>query len=652
MNKQRPFLALALSTLVLASGARADEDLTDFDLTTLMSMDVTVTSASRRAQAAHDAAAAVFVITREDIRRSTATTIPELLRQAPGLQVARIDSRSWAVSARGFNSRFANKLQVMIDGRSIYSPIFSGVFWDEQAVAIDNIERIEIVRGPGGALWGANAVNGVINIITRPADETLGGYAGAAAGSHGAESVAARYGVRSKLLGDVRVYGDHSGSDPLEATDTAWDRTIGGWRLDREFADGQLTFQGDYQESNTTPALLAGVVESVLPQDTRSGSVQAGWSRDLNAGRFDARTHYGWIDRAAPTDLDESALGFDVQFNAQRVGRHLLTAGVGVRRASDEQTEEATALSLTDRKVTYTNWSIYGQDEIHFRDDRLRIILGAKLEDSQFMGTALQPTLRGIWKPVESHVLWAAASRAVRTPSRFELHSNVAFASDQATPAELQVIGNEHLEPEELHSYELGWRWRPDKSFAVDLALYRNDYERLIWLEPGPTSFDPGPPPRVVAPFTYMNALGSRMHGAELTGEWRPRDAFELSAHAVWRDEDETDEHLGNRADLDNHDPKRSFMVRARLDLPRDIELDLAWRAVSELPGGNVNAYDALDLRLAWRTTPELELSLTVDNVFDHRHTEYLDQIATISGEQFGRSVFARISWRWNRPPE
>lgn len=648
MKKHRPLLALALAALTLASGAYAEENLTDLDLATLMSMDVTVTSASRRAQAAHDAAAAVFVITREDIRRSPARSIPDLLRQVPGVQVARIDSRSWAVTARGFNSRFANKLLVMVDGRSIYSPIFSGVFWEEQAVALDNIERIEIVRGPGGALWGANAMNGVINIITRSAQDTAGLHVDAGAGTSNAHEAALRFGAKAPALGDVRVHVGHSDSDPLSSSDSAWRRTIGGVRLDRKIGDGDLTLQAEYQQSAYhSDVQSTDVVEAILPLETDSGYISSSWSHPFDAARLDLCAHYGWIDRASPGDWDESALGFDGQLNSRRIGRHLLALGGGVRRAVDEQKDSASGLNLVNRQLSRTDWGLYAQDEIHFLEDQARLIVGLKLEHFEFTGFALQPTLRGIVKLSPAHTLWAAASRAVRTPSRFELDSSVSYVADPLSGLEVHIDGDRKIDPEVLRSYELGWRWRPDDAFMIDLALYRSSYEQLIRLAPQPMRFDPGAPPRGILALTYENAFGSEGYGAELVAEWRAHERVQFAAQATWRDVADMDGALGNLSGSGNGDPKRAFLLRARLDLLHEVDLDLTWRAVSELPNTAIDAYDALDLRLGWQAARQLELALTIENALNHRHVEHFDELAATEGERFERAIFASARWQW-----
>ena len=313
MSIQRPALLVFVPLLMIAAGASSQEqNLTDLDLATLMGMDVTVTSATKREQTSSDAAAAVYVITREDIRRSGATSLPEVLRMAPGVEVARISSRGWAVSARGFNGRFATKLLVLIDGRSIYTPLFSGVIWEENAVFLDEVERVEIVRGPGGAMWGINAVNGVVNIITRKAEDSSGLRARVGTGSIEERSAALSYGGSAPMLGDYRVYVDHNELEALEPNGAPLLRTQLGWRLDRGLADGSFTLQGGYNDSDFGDA--PGFPIASLPVTSEGGDVSARWDRKFAPGELELSSYYSWVDRGQPGDWDESAFGRH-QFN-------------------------------------------------------------------------------------------------------------------------------------------------------------------------------------------------------------------------------------------------------------------------------------------------------------------------------------------------
>lgn len=639
-------LLLLASSLLMASAAQADKDLTELDLATLMSMDVTVTSAAKRAQPSADAAAAVFVITRDDIRRSGATTLPEVLRLAPGLHVARIDARSWAITARGFNSRFANKLQVLVDGRSIYTSLFSGVVWEEQHVPLYTIERIEVVRGPGGALWGINAVNGVINIITRGAADSPALHVEVGSGSVDSEVGAVSHAGNFRSIGDYRVYAEHAHTDSYQPDGKPWTRTQAGWRLDRGAAGGQLTLQGNVLEDDFGD--IAGYADSNLPGTSQTGNVTAHWQRSVSAGAVEARTHYSWADRGLPGRWSESTAGLDLQLSANRVGRHLLTGGIELRHLQEEQSDPAARVRFSESKGTQNQWSIYAQDELYFFDERVRVIAGAKLEDFAFTGLAFQPTLRTLWHLSDTQTLWAAASRAVRTPSRMELFSNISALVPGEIPVHIAVLGDRNLNEEDMNAYELGFRWRPAPRLAIDASLYYNDYEGLISLEGLPPQFDPGPPPHVDSVFTYGNSLDAVVYGAEMTVEWAVTDWLNWQINGNWH----RAPRLPTPAELPLQiasDPKHSFGTRARMDLPHSLELDVSWRYVDSLGNYDIESYSSFDLRAAWHPLTRLELSLTLNNALNDQHVEFFDETANLPGARLGRSFFGRIVWHLGR---
>ncbi|WP_129645259.1 TonB-dependent receptor plug domain-containing protein [Peristeroidobacter agariperforans] len=644
--KARRLLALLISSLLTPCAAQAQEDLTDLDLATLMSMDVTVTSAAKRAQASADAAAAVFVITRDDIRRSGATSLPEVLRMAPGLQVARIDARSWAITARGFNSRFANKLQVLVDGRSIYTPLFSGVMWEEQTVPLYNIQRIEVMRGPGGALWGINAVNGVINIITRTAADSAGLRVQAGGGTVDSESGAMSYSDRIDALGDYRVYAEHAHTQSYLNGGEPWVRTQAGWRLDRAAAGGQLSFQGDVQQGDFGD--IDGYADSNLPGSSRTGNVTVNWQRDVTLGRIDAHTYYSWADRGMPGRWSEATAGLDLQLSANRIGRHLLTGGFGLRQLEEEQRDPATQVRFSKTRSTQDQWNIYAQDEINFFDDRLRVIAGAKLEDFTFTGLAFQPTLRALWRFSPTQTIWGAVSRAVRTPSRIELFSHVKVDVPRDVLVRFVLSGNEHLDAEKLNAYELGWRWRPNSVLALDASLYYNEYKDLISVIDVETAFVPGPPPRIDRLFAYTNAHDTTVYGVETSLEWAAADWLRWQLNGNWYRMTETP----SAAELllqAASDPSRSFGTRARIDLPYHTELDVSWRYVGSLSTYDIPSYTSFDLRAGWHVRENLELSLMVNNAFDDDHIEFYDETGGAMGARIGRSFFGRFVWRLGR---
>lgn len=640
MNIRRfGFLALVPMVTFCAGATPEVQDFTEFDLATLMGMDVTVTSVTKREQTSQDAAAAVYVITREDIRRSGATSLPEVLRLAPGLQVARLNNRAWAITARGFNNRFASKLLVMIDGRNIYTPQFSGVVWEEHAIALEDIERIEIVRGPGGALWGINAVNGVINVITRSAAQSQGIEASAGSGSDEQRSARFSFGGTADAVGHYQLHVSHADHQSFPVTG-GMSTTRAGVRVDRDLGIGELTLQGDYTRGEFGEPPLAA--ESSLALSSRGSNVSACWSANVESGRLEISSYYSDTERGVPNRWSERSFGIDTEYSTQRIGRHQFTAGVDYHFASDSLGQPTLALNLTDTEVSQHQWGVYAQDEVHFFDDAVRVVLGAKLEDLEYTGLAFQPTLRSIWRMNERHTVWAAASRAVRTPSRVELHSRMTtYDSQPMGSVVVGVNGSDRLRAEDLRAYELGWRWRPLQNISFDAAFYRHDYDHLIGMAGGEPVFDFFPVPALYVDLDFVNLPRARVDGAEAVIEWAATPWMRLEAQGNW-----IDTRVEGPPTVPQ-DPKESYALRAQFDLPRDVELDMSWRSVSRLSSVilTIPSYDALDMRVAWAITPRVEVSLSVSNVLDNRHSEFSQDLTLTPGVTLGRTAFARFVW-------
>lgn len=615
------------------------QDFTELDLATLMGMDVTVTSVAKREQTSADAAAAVYVITREDIRRSGATSLPEVLRLAPGLQVARLNARAWAITARGFNSRFASKLLVMIDGRSIYTPQFSGVVWEEHALAIEDIERIEVVRGPGGALWGINALNGVINVITRTAAQSRGLEASVGSGSDEQSSARLSFGGTTDSLGNYQLHASHVEQQSFPIT-RGMSTTRAGMRLDSELGIGALTLQGDYTRGEFgKPPLMA---ESSLALSSHGANLSAHWGAEIESGKLEISSYYSNTERGTPNRWSERSFGVDTQFSAQRIGRHQFTGGLDYRFARDRLGEPSLALDLADREVAQHQWGVYAQDEVHFNDDAVRVVLGGKLEDLDYTGLAFQPTLRTLWRMNERHTIWAAASRAVRTPSRIELHARMTtYDPSPQGLVVLRINGNESLRAEDLRAYEFGWRWRPLHHVSFDAAIYRHDYDHLIGGAAGEPVFEFYPVPALNIDVDYVNLQRARVDGAEAVIEWAATSWMRFEAQGNWIDTQLEGLPTGPE------DPEESYALRAQFDLPRDVELDLSWRSISAIEsfGLKIPSYDSLDVRAAWAMTPRLELSISVANVLDDRHSEFTQDLTLVPGVTLGRAAFARLVW-------
>jgi iron complex outermembrane receptor protein len=629
--------APALLGLWLAAGdaaAAIPSNLADLSLEELAS--IQVTSVSKRAEALADAPASVYVISADDIRRSGATTLPEALRLAPLLQVARIDARNYAISARGFNNPFSNKLLVMIDGRTIYSPLFSGVFWDAQDVVLEDIDRIEVISGAGGTLWGANAVNGVINIITRSAADTQGTLVDLGAGER-QKSAAVRYG--GKLAGGhYRIYGKHADQDDLRRESGApdhfgWRRDQAGFRADWGTARDTLTFQGDAYEGTlhqfgTRDIRIAGA--NLLGRMSRA----LGPDSDLRLQAYIDHT-----ERDQPLAYDDRLTTFDIEAqHAIRLGKaHNVVWGGGYRLGQDRIRNDV-AFAFLPESLDMRWANLFAQDEIELRPD-LKLTLGLKLENNSYTGTEKLPTARLAWKPAEGHLLWGSVSRAVRAPSRID--------RDLYTPANPRIVGGvpqylvgggPNFDSETVKAYEIGYRAQPRPTLWYSAVAFYDDYDRLRTL-----GLNPGGPGLI----TFQNQAEGEIHGVELTGGWQVLPAWRLTGGLVVQRQrlrlkpGAVD--MSGGTGLANNDANRYWTLRSSWDIDARRQLDLMLRHVGDLPRPEVPAYTSLDLRFGWRVTPDLELSLIGQNLLNASHVEFG---AAGTRVEYERGIFLKAVWQ------
>lgn len=601
-----------------ASAAAQPASLADLSLEELANLEVT--SVSRRPERLADAPASIFVITSDDIRRSGATSLPEALRLAPSLHVARVDARQYAISARGFNSTAANKLLVLIDGRAVYTPLFSGVFWDAQDTLLEDIERIEVISGPAGTLWGANAVNGVINVITKQATDTQGTLAYAGGGNE-ESGLGARSGMRLDNGGGLRVYGKGFSRDSTvraSGADVAdqWHSGQAGFRADWGAGTDSYTLQGDAYQ---------GKAEQDLPGDVRisGGNLLARWQRQLAGGdRVQVQAYFDNTHREIPGTFAERLDTYDIEFqHALAVGRdHLFAWGGGHRMARDRVTNTARVQFLPEkRNLNWTN--VFVQDEYRW-SDALRLTAGVKAEHNPYTGTELLPSARLAWKVDESRLLWAAASRAVRAPSRIdrEFLAPGRFAASPDFRSEISKV------------FEIGYRSQASARASYSVTAFHSLHEHLRSLEPGS--------PEVV----IVNGMEGESTGLEAWGKLQVTPRWRLSAGGTLLDQDlRLEPDSGTGVSVAGNDPKRQFSLRSSHELGAGREFDLLVRYVSALPDPAVPSYTAFDARYAWRPRAGLELSVSVQNLFDDRHPEFGDPD---DRSEIERSVFVRVTWQ------
>ncbi|MFZ1829793.1 MAG: TonB-dependent receptor [Candidatus Competibacteraceae bacterium] len=662
-----PLLAgLAGLGIAASQAGAATPDLTEFSIEDLMQ--VKVVSASKTEQALQDTAAAVFVITADDIRRSGVTNVMEALRLAPGVEVARIDSSRWAITIRGFNGRFANKLLVLIDGRTIYNAQFSGVYWEIQDLFLPDIERIEVIRGPGGSLWGANAVNGVINIITKQAKDTQGGLVTLTAGNEERAIAGIRFGGKLGDSAQYRVFGQFSERDGQVTPDG---RDAGDdWRIGRgEFrvdwtpsADDSVAAQGGVYDGNfdqnyQLATLFPPYAERRLsPVDASGGSLQARWEHRYSAtSRMSLQAYYQYEDRDDPLYIIEAeSFDLDFQHNFALTDRQEIVWGLGYRRNRDRFTDTEVS-KVRPNEDTNQLLSAFVQDQVDLIPDRLRLTAGLKIEHNDFTGWEWQPSVRMLWTPHHDHRLWAAVSRAVQTPSRGFLDSraNVAvFPPSLLTgnlPILVTIFGGGSLQSEELIAYEIGYRAQLAEQFSVDTAIFYNDYDQVI----GTVQGTPFPevrllPPRLVLPLELQNTGSGYNTGFELAADWRPMQDWRLRlaySHLYSDIEDRQGEPLYNSGNQNRISLFSSWKLRD------DLELDVWWRYVDNdstrtLAAGRaeLDSYSTVDLRLGWRPRKDLELSLVGANLFGGAHLEFVQEAFSVPVE-VEPSIYGQLKW-------
>ena len=659
-----PKVTLALLLFAIpcpGQGQKAARDLTEASLEDLMNIEVT--TVSKKEQRLAQSPAAVFVITQEDIRRSGMNTLPDLLRMVPGVQVGQVEGGQWAVSARGFNDRnsYSNKLLVLVDGRSIYSPIDSGVFWDEQDTFLDNIERIEVIRGPGAALWGSNAVNGVINIITKAAKDTQGALFASGGGNNSQNLAGFRYGGQLGGNGYYRAFTKYSHGPAL------WDSngkpTIGGessltagiradWTLS---AGNSFTVEADVfkssAESGVIPSQLPFAIRNTTSADTSGGSLIANWtSRQSERSKTELRVYFAHPRRSEMIYADSySTIDADFQHQLALSESNDLVWGLGFRDSA-LSTSGTHYISFSPSRRNDRLFSGFVQDQQTIVPDRLSLILGSKLEHNDFTGVEIQPSARILFTPDSRHTLWLAVSRAVRVPSMLEINARAnpgTLPGPGGIPILLQTFGSDSFRSEDVLAYELGYRIQSKRRFSVDLSTYYNIYTHLRTYEVGTPSFDPNPSPHLTIQNLFGNGMRGNTRGAEIATNWNVTERWRLIPSYSWQ---ELDMRLdpNSRDDIstgiDRQSPRHQFQVRSNFDLSRKLQFDAGAYYVGALSYLAIPAYTRLDARLGYRPRRDFEISLTGQNLQGGRHTEFFS-VAPYPNAAIGRSVIVTLTW-------
>jgi iron complex outermembrane recepter protein len=680
-KKTRKYKTIAVSMCCIAtiavlsppiSSHANNQDFTGLSIEELMGIEVT--SVSKKAQSLSDSAAAIFVVTNEDIQRSGVTSIPDALRMVPGMNVARIDSNKWAINSRESNSRFASKLLVLIDGRSVYTPSYSGVYWEVQDVLLEDVDRIEVIRGPGATLWGANAVNGVINILTKHAADTQGGLLSLGGGDQEKAFAGARYGTS---LGDGiygRIYAKGFERDEFEhaiggdAGDD-WKMLRGGFRIDSVLnSKDSVTIQGDIYNGDinqevdlatlTPPAFFTYGDDDI---DVKGGNIIARWQHVISSSsEYTLQAYYDRTEREEAI-VHEKRDSFDLDFQHRFAAgyRHDILWGVRYRSTHDDFSNTNWVI-FDSESQTDQLYSAFVQDEIIIKPDKIWLTLGTKLEHNDYSGYEVQPSARLLWAPHSNHKIWTAVSRAVRTPSRIEENSHIFNATvppgtpdnPGPFPVTLEMYGDSDYDSEELISYELGYRTLPSQNLSLDIALFYNDYDDLRIFErqtPVPVIIPPAVFPSYISqPFPVDNQISAQTYGFELAAAWQAAKWLKVNFAYSYLDSDM------NAGEQVGDEPKHQVSLRGAFSLRNDINLDVWLRYVDSVSavylgtGGfyDIDDYVTMDVRLAWRPNDTLELSLVGQNLLDSSHVEFVQENFTRPTE-IERGFYGKIAYKF-----
>ena len=661
------FLPYAAGSQQLIQAAYSPRQLKSLSLEQLG--EVEITTVSKQPEEVWQTPAAVFVVTQDDIRRSGATAIPEILRLVPGVEVARSQSGAWAVGIRGFNSGFSKDLLVLIDGRSVYTPLFEGVYWDVQDLVLDDIDRIEIIRGPGGTIWGPNAVNGVINIITKKAADTQGAMAHfTAGGAVDRFTGELRLGISPSSNLQLRLFvkGFDRGAETNPHGDPYdnWHQERGGFRLDWQptkrdtLSASAMAYGGKTGDQNTIgefypPSQLVLDAEQIVS----GGDVVLRWDHQL-AGQSSFYAE-GYFDRTirASSQFTETRDTIDLDFigHIANLPRQDLILGAGLRESPSNLVQTQATVTFTPNKINNYVYSLFAQDTFRLLPDRLTLTLGSKFIDDQYSGWGVQPTAQMLWRPRTTTTFWASVARALRTPGRLDrdLHllGDVTPGGNGALPIFLQVEGNPNFVPEVMIGWSAGFRQLLWSKVYVDIAAFHNQYDNIeSYGSPEITvTFPTTPYPYESLNVQFGNGLRGVSDGVEIAPDWKPVSWFEMRGsfshvHVALHSKPGYSQD-SYATGIEGSSPHREASVQGIFTLPHGFEIVPDYRFVSALPADTVPSYQTADARIAYRIDRHFELFVTGRNLLQARHEEIAGDNSNVTAIK--REAFGGLTWSW-----
>lgn len=642
----RPPAKLMWAIFLLASSCIAQTpDLTDLSIEDLAN--VKVTSVSKKAESLFGAPAAIFVLTGEDIRRGGFTTLPEALRMVPGLYVAQINPHSWQISARGFGDLNNDKMLVLVDGRTVYTPLYGGVYWDALDMPLEDIDRIEVIRGPGGTLWGANAVNGVINIVLKNAEQTQGWEVSTSTDVDLGETATVQYGGQVDSEVKYRIFGKSAYRDAFSSPlgvelPSNFNLTQIGMRADWDTSSKDTisfeagTYDGRFRNTETFSNLRATDL-------LKGNNLLVHWKHTISdRSNLELLTYCDWYTREGTAGEMRNRCDVEFQHTHEFNARHSLVWGASFLSTADRITPDQVPLVPGSRRDDVV--SGFAQYEFVIVPDHLKFLVGSKIDHNDYSGFEYQPQVRAAWTPTKLQTIWTSVARAVRSPTRDESDLQIILpgGASNGVPFYIDVVGNPALQSEHLKAYELGYRYQQVPALSLDLALYYNDYSNLIT--------EPQAHPvanSILLQTTFLNAGRAQTHGAELSVQWRPVRHWTLSPGIT---------ELRGSPNAAAVSPRHEFNVQSRVDLPHRLEFDSGLYHYSALPvqasqafgipAAGVATLNRVDLGASWHATSQWTFAIWGRNLLSEQHVESLPSILVGPAGEVPRSFVVKVTWR------